>query len=110
MKFGINTLRWTSDFDLEQVPPLAQIRQWGFDGVEITRRRLTGFPARIIRETAKNEGLDVTFCTSLPDGLSLVNAKLVVYSLVNGQEQEVANATMDKDGFPTQESWVTATS
>ena len=74
MKFGINTLRWTGDFDLEQVPPLAQIRQWGFDGVEITRRRLTGFPARIIREMARNEGLDVTFCTSLPDGLSLVSA------------------------------------
>ena len=74
MKFGINTLRWTNDFDLEQVPPLAQLRTWGFDGVEITRRRLTGFPSRIIREAARNEGLDVTFCTSLPEGLSLVSA------------------------------------
>ena len=30
--------------------------------------------ARIIREAARNEGLDVTFCTSLPEGLSLVSA------------------------------------
>ena len=75
MKFGINTLRWTNDFDLEQIPPLAQIRKWGFDGVEITRRSLTGFPARILREAARNEGLDLTFCTSLPEGLSLVSAE-----------------------------------
>ena len=74
MKFGINTLRWTNDFDLEQIPPLAEIRKWGFDGVEITRRNLIGFPARILREAARNEGLDLTFCTSLPAGLSLVSA------------------------------------
>lgn len=32
-------------------------------------------------------------------GLSLVNARLVVYHLENGVEKEVANATMNKDGF-----------
>ncbi len=32
-------------------------------------------------------------------GLSLVNARLVVYYLENGQEQEVGNATMNPDGF-----------
>lgn len=32
-------------------------------------------------------------------GLSLVNARLVVYYLESGQEKEVANATMDKDGY-----------
>jgi hypothetical protein len=32
-------------------------------------------------------------------GLSLVNAKLVVFYLEDGQEKEVANATMNPDGF-----------
>lgn len=80
MNFGISTLRWTSDFDMEEVPPLAQIRDWGFDGVEVTRRRLSGFPTRIFREMARNEGLDVTFCTSLPDGLSLMSAETAARS------------------------------
>ena len=80
MKFGINTLRWTDDFDLEQVPPLAEIRKWGYDGLEITRRRLTRFPARILRESARNEGLDLTLCASLPEGLSLVSAEESVRS------------------------------
>jgi hypothetical protein len=40
-------------------------------------------------------------------GLSLVNARLVVYHLENGVEKEVANATMDKDGFTGGEVSVT---
>lgn len=40
-------------------------------------------------------------------GLSLVNARLVVYFLEDGQEQEVANATMNPDGFTGGEASVT---
>jgi hypothetical protein len=33
------------------------------------------------------------------EGLSLVNARMTVFAWENGQEKEVANATMDPDGF-----------
>ncbi|MCU0705695.1 MAG: matrixin family metalloprotease [Fimbriiglobus sp.] len=40
-------------------------------------------------------------------GLSLVNARLVVYFVENGQEVEVGNATMNPDGFTGGEASVT---
>lgn len=73
MKFGINTLLWTAGFDLEHLPLLGQIKQWGFDGVEVARFSFDGFPARLIREAAHNEGLEVTFCSALTGDLSLIS-------------------------------------
>jgi D-psicose/D-tagatose/L-ribulose 3-epimerase len=72
MKYGINTLLWSPSFELEHLPALSRVKQWGFDGIEITRRAIDAFPARVIREAARNEGLDLTFCSALPDGFSLV--------------------------------------
>ena len=73
MKFGINTLLWTAGFDLEHLPLLPRIKQWGFDGVEVARFSFDNFPARLIREAARNEGLEVTFCSALTGDLSLVS-------------------------------------
>lgn len=73
MKFGINTLLWTAAFDLDHLPLLAQFKSWGFDGVEVARFAFEGFPARLIREAAHNEGLEVTFCSALTGELSLVS-------------------------------------
>lgn len=73
MKFGINTLLWTASFGPDDVPLLASLRQWGFDGVEIARFSFDGFPARLLREAARNEGLEVTFCSALTGRLSLAS-------------------------------------
>jgi D-psicose/D-tagatose/L-ribulose 3-epimerase len=73
MKFGINTLLWTSAFSLDDIPLLEQFRQWGFDGVEIARFDFQGFPARVLREAVRNAGLEATFCSALTGGLSLIS-------------------------------------
>lgn len=73
MKFGINTLLWTAAFDLDHLALLPRIKEWGFDGVEIARFSFEGFPARLLREAARNEGLEVTFCSALTGDLSLVS-------------------------------------
>jgi len=73
MKFGINTLLYTAGFDVEHLKLLAQFKQWGFDGVEVARFSFDRFPARLIREAARNEGLEVTFCSALTGDLSLVS-------------------------------------
>ncbi len=75
MKFGINTLLWTAGFDLDHLSLLPRIKQWGFDGVEIARFSFDGFPARLIREAAHNEGLEVTFCSALTGDTSLISAE-----------------------------------
>ncbi|MGC4048322.1 MAG: hypothetical protein QM757_01210 [Paludibaculum sp.] len=40
--------------------------------MEVARFAFEGFPARLIREAAHNEGLEVTFCSALTGDVSLV--------------------------------------
>lgn len=73
MKLGLNTLLFTAGFDREHLPLLAQVKQWGFDGIEIARFAFDGFPAREIGQAARDHGLDVTFCSALTGATSLVS-------------------------------------
>jgi D-psicose/D-tagatose/L-ribulose 3-epimerase len=73
MKFGVNTLLWTASFGPDDLPLLDKIRHWGFDGVEIARFSFEGFPARLLRESVRNAGLEPVFCSALTGNLSLVS-------------------------------------
>lgn len=78
MKFGVNTLLWTASFSAEDVSLLDQVRQWGFDGIEIARFSFDGFPARLLREAVRNAGLEPVFCSALTGNLSLVSEDAAV--------------------------------
>jgi len=78
MKFGINTLLWTASFDLNDAPLLGQVRQWGFDGIEIARFSFDGFPARLLREAVHNEGLQVILCSAFTGNLSLASSDAAI--------------------------------
>lgn len=73
MKLGLNTLLFTAGFDREHLTLLRQVKQWGFDGIEIARFAFDGFPAREIGQAARDEGLEVTFCSALTGGTSLIS-------------------------------------
>lgn len=73
MKFGVNTLLWTSAFGPEDAPLLERVREWGFDGIEIARFSFDGFPARLLREAVRSAGLEPVLCSALTGGLSLVS-------------------------------------
>lgn len=73
MKLGLNTLLFTAGFDRENLPLLQKVKQWGFDGIEIARFAFDGFPAREIGGAARDEGLEVTFCSALTGGNSLIS-------------------------------------
>lgn len=64
MRFGANTLIWTAGFDRENLPLLAQIKENGFDLVEIARFDWTGYPAAEIRRELEKLDLGVTYCTA----------------------------------------------
>lgn len=74
MKIGLNTLLFTAGFDREHLPLLKQVKQWGFDGIEIARFSFDGFPAEEIGRAVRDEGLECTFCSALTGDLSLVSA------------------------------------
>jgi D-psicose/D-tagatose/L-ribulose 3-epimerase len=73
MKLGLNTLLFTAGFDREHLPLLQRVKQWGFDGIEIARFAFDGFPAGEIGQAARDEGLEVTFCSALTGDTSLVS-------------------------------------
>lgn len=75
MKFGVNTLLWTASFSLDDLPLLGRIRGWGFDGVEIARYDFRAFPARLLREAVRNEGLEPLLCSALTGELSLASGE-----------------------------------
>lgn len=74
MKFGINTLLWTASFDKTHVHLLPQLKEHGFDGVEIARFEWSGFPAAEIRREVEKNGLQAIVCTALTGEQSLISS------------------------------------
>ena len=73
MKFGINTFLWTADFGPQNFHLLPEIRQHGFDGVEVSLFRPAQFQATAIRRAVEENGMSCTVCSVLPSGFSLIS-------------------------------------
>lgn len=66
MKYGMNLLLWTSHVTESHFSLLGQLRQWGYDGVELPMFDLNPAHFRAIGEELKRTGLEstaVTVCT-----------------------------------------------
>ncbi len=74
MKFGVNTMVWTTQVGAKQDPLFARIKKWGFDGVELFLS--TDEPADIpkVRATLDRLGLERTTCVVLPRHANVVSA------------------------------------
>jgi D-psicose/D-tagatose/L-ribulose 3-epimerase len=64
MRIGANTLIWTAGFSREHIPLLAQIKEHGFDLVELARFDWTDYPATEIRRELERLDLGVSYCTA----------------------------------------------
>lgn len=78
MKFGVHTFLWTKTFNLSNAAILPQIKEQGFDGVEIARYQFDDFPAAKIGEQLRTNGLECTLCCGLTASLSLIDDDLGV--------------------------------
>ncbi len=74
MKFGVNTFIWTANFDGSNLGLLPAIKQGGFDSFEVPIFRPREFVARDIRRGAEENGLDLTVCSVLLDGMNTIAA------------------------------------
>lgn len=74
MKYGVNTMVWTTRVTAEREPLLAHIREWGFDGVELflSPNEPADIPA--VRRILERVGLESAACSVLPREANLVSA------------------------------------
>jgi D-psicose/D-tagatose/L-ribulose 3-epimerase len=80
MKLGVNTMVWTGAFNTSHLPLLSQIREWGFDSVEISIFDYTDFPIRETRRALQDLGLELSCTSAMPAGISLLDPSATVRS------------------------------
>lgn len=95
MKFGINTFLWTADFGPQHFHLLPEIRERGFDGVEVSLFRPAQFPAAAIRHALERNGMTCTVCSVLTPGLSLISDDAVVRRKSIGHMKDCIKAIAD---------------
>jgi D-psicose/D-tagatose/L-ribulose 3-epimerase len=74
MKYGVNTMVWTTRIDERVAPLFVKIKQWGFDGVELFLS--PDEPAKIaaVNKMLDAAGLERTTCSVLPREANLVSS------------------------------------
>jgi len=71
MKYGVNALIWTASFELEHLPLLPRVKERGFTGIEIPIFDPGSTPTAEIRRGLEDNGLEVTTCAVMPNGLTV---------------------------------------
>lgn len=72
MKFGINLLLWTGNFETANVSLFPKMRKMGYDGVELPIFSPEQVDAKTVKNALEDNGLGCTFCTIMPPDHSLV--------------------------------------
>lgn len=73
MKFGVNTMIWSGEYDSQVRKLLPLIKEKGFDGIEIPLFRPEGFNAAAVRKDTEALGLECTVASAFIQGLSPIS-------------------------------------
>lgn len=73
MKYGVNTMVWTTRVDERLAPLFVNIKQWGFDGVELFLSPDEPANPSAVKKMLDAAGLEVTACSVLPRAANLVS-------------------------------------
>jgi D-psicose/D-tagatose/L-ribulose 3-epimerase len=74
MKFGVNTMVWTTQVGEKQDALFARIKEWGFDGVELFISPEEPANLQAVRATLDRLQLERTTCCVLPRDANLVSS------------------------------------
>lgn len=75
MKYGVNTMVWTTRVGAAEQPLLARIREWGFDGVELFLSPSEPASIPAVKRMLDELQLDRTTCSVLPRDANLVSSQ-----------------------------------
>ncbi len=98
MKFGVNLLIWTANFDASHLPLFPRIREAGFDGVEVLMFKGRTFAAEALRTGLADTGMECTICSVLVDGLSLLAEDAAIRAKALEQLRENIAVTAEVGG------------
>lgn len=73
MKFGVNALIWTTEFDRRSFSLLPQLRECGFHGFEVPLFQPAKVLAKEIRQALSANNLECTVCSILPAGMNSIS-------------------------------------
>ena len=78
MKYGVNTMVWTTRVDKSRAALFSRIREWGFDGVELflSPQEPRDLPA--VRKMLEKNQLECTTCSVIPRECHLVSSQPAV--------------------------------
>lgn len=95
MKFGVNALIWTTEFDERSFSILPRIRERGFDGFEIPVFQPSAVKAEIISRALSENGLECRVCAILPSGLNTISDDPAVRRRTRDHLADCAKITAD---------------
>ena len=73
MKFAVNALIWTTEFDQRSFSLLPSLRKCGFDGFEVPVFQPAKVPVKEIRQALSANNLECTVCSILPAGMNPIS-------------------------------------
>jgi len=79
IKFGVHTFIWKQEFEGAEEVIFQEAYDWGFDGVEIASHLFEQIDPYRLKNYREKYGLELTFCTSLPTGLSLTSSNQEIW-------------------------------
>jgi D-psicose/D-tagatose/L-ribulose 3-epimerase len=78
MKFGVNTMVWTTHVGTAQEPLFSRIREWGFDGAELFLSPEEPSDVPAVKAILDRHGLERTTCSVLPRDAHLASSQAAV--------------------------------
>jgi len=78
MKYGVNTMVWSTNVSERHSPLFSRIREWGFDGVELFLSLSEPADIPAVRRILDEVGLECTTCSVLPREANLIDANAQV--------------------------------
>jgi D-psicose/D-tagatose/L-ribulose 3-epimerase len=75
MKYGVNTMVWTTRVTEQHQPLLSHIKEWGFDGVELFLTADEPADIQAVRRMLDELGLERATCSVIPREANLVSSQ-----------------------------------
>ena len=66
IRFGVDTMIWTEEFSLKDLPLIEKAKKLGFSVLDINTSHPERFPTKAVKSEIKKVGIDVVMTIGLP--------------------------------------------